>query len=73
MVVATSGFTKSGDSKEVLPAVAERALEHPLKITLMTGASLGHGTDGKLAAARALHLRLPFNGAGTPRICSRKP
>ncbi|GAA4447578.1 acetyl-CoA hydrolase/transferase family protein [Ravibacter arvi] len=60
MVVATSGFTKAGDSKEVLPAVAERALTHPLKITLMTGASLGHGTDGKLAEAGALAMRLPF-------------
>lgn len=60
MVVASSGFTKAGDSKEVLPALAERARVDPLKITLMTGASLGHGTDGKLAEAGALALRLPF-------------
>lgn len=60
MVIATSGFTKAGDSKEVLPALAERAITHPLKITLMTGASLGHGTDGKLAEAGALSVRLPF-------------
>jgi succinyl-CoA:acetate CoA-transferase len=60
MVIATSGFTKAGDSKEVLPALAERAVHDPLKITLMTGASLGHGTDGKLAEAGALAVRLPF-------------
>lgn len=60
MVVASSGFTKAGDSKAVLAAVAERAKTEPLKITLMTGASLGHGTDGVLADADALSLRLPF-------------
>ena len=60
MVVASSGFTKSGDSKAVLPALAERAKTDPLKITLMTGASLGYGTDGALAEAHALSLRLPF-------------
>jgi succinyl-CoA:acetate CoA-transferase len=60
MVVASSGFTKSGDSKAVLPALAERAKTDPLKITLMTGASLGYGTDGALASSKALSLRLPF-------------
>lgn len=60
MVVASSGFTKSGDSKAVLPALAVRAKTDPLKITLMTGASLGYGTDGELAASKALSLRLPF-------------
>lgn len=60
MVVASSGFTKAGDSKAVLMALAERAHTDPLKVTLMTGASLGHGTDGALAEAKALSLRLPF-------------
>lgn len=60
MVVGSSGFTKAGDSKVVLPALAERAKEEPLKITLITGASLGHGTDGKLAEAGALAKRMPF-------------
>jgi acetyl-CoA hydrolase/succinyl-CoA:acetate CoA-transferase len=60
MVVGSSGFTKAGDSKAVLPALAERAKRDPLKITLMTGASLGHGTDGKLAEAGALSKRMPF-------------
>lgn len=54
MVVGSSGFTKAGDSKEVLPAFAKRAENEDIQITLMTGASLGHGTDGKLAAAGAL-------------------
>lgn len=60
MVVGSSGFTKAGDSKEVLPALAERAKKENIKITLMTGASLGHGTDGKLAEAGALGKRMPF-------------
>lgn len=60
MVVGASGFTKSGDSKAVLPALAEKAKREPFKITLMTGASLGHGTDGKLAEAGALSKRMPF-------------
>lgn len=60
MVVASSGFTKAGDSKAVLMALAERAKVDPLKVTLMTGASLGQGTDGALAEADALSLRLPF-------------
>ena len=60
MVVGSSGFTKAGDSKVVLPALAERAKVEPLKITLITGASLGHGTDGKLAEAGALYKRMPF-------------
>ena len=60
MLVGASGFTKSGDSKLVLPALAERAKTEDIKITLMTGASLGHGTDGKMAEAGLLHKRMPF-------------
>lgn len=60
MVVGASGFTKAGDSKVVLPAVAEWAKKEDIKITLMTGASLGHGTDGLLAEAGALKKRMPF-------------
>lgn len=60
MVVGASGFTKGGDSKVVLKALAQRATTSPLKITLMTGASLGHGIDGRLAEAHALTRRLPF-------------
>lgn len=60
MTVATSGFTKAGDSKAVLPELARYAKENPLKISLLSGASLGHGTDGALAESHVLALRLPF-------------
>ncbi len=60
MVVASSGFTKSGDSKAVLLALSERAEFDPLKITLITGASLGQQTDARLATLGAISLRLPF-------------
>lgn len=60
MVVASSGFTKAGDSKAVLAALAVRAKTDPLKISLITGASLGHDTDAALVEAEALSLRLPF-------------
>jgi len=60
MVVGASGFTKAGDSKRVLPALAERAKNEDLKITLITGASLGHDTDAKLTESNALFKRMPF-------------
>jgi succinyl-CoA:acetate CoA-transferase len=60
MVIASSGFTKAGDSKAVLKALAARATTDPLQITLITGASLGHGTDGILTAAHVLQKRMPF-------------
>jgi len=60
MVVGSSGFTKAGDSKLVLDALARRAVYDPLQITLVTGASLGHGMDGKLAQAGVLAKRMPF-------------
>ncbi|MEP7277325.1 MAG: succinate CoA transferase [Bacteroidota bacterium] len=60
MVVGCSGFTKAGDSKAVLLAIAERAVKQPLKITLITGASLGHETDGVLTNAHVLQRRMPF-------------
>ncbi|SDL95833.1 succinate CoA transferase [Siphonobacter aquaeclarae] len=60
MVVGSSGFTKAGDSKAVLLALAERAKQDPLKITLITGASLGQDTDAALAGSHALSRRMPF-------------
>jgi acetyl-CoA hydrolase/succinyl-CoA:acetate CoA-transferase len=60
MTIGSSGFTKAGDSKAILPALAERGKTENLKVTLMTGASLGHGTDGKLAEANVLKKRMPF-------------
>jgi acetyl-CoA hydrolase/succinyl-CoA:acetate CoA-transferase len=60
MTVGTSGFTKAGDSKAVLPAFAERAKFENIAITLITGASLGQTTDTDLANNNALYKRMPF-------------
>ena len=60
MTVGSSGFTKAGDSKAVLPAFAARAANENIAITLITGASLGHTTDSDLARADALYKRMPF-------------
>ena len=60
MTVGMSGFTRAGDVKLVPAALAERARAHPLKITLLTGASLGNDTDKRLTEAGALARRMPF-------------
>lgn len=60
MIVGSSGFTRGGDTKVVLKAFAQRAKTEDLKITLVTGASLGHATDAELAESGALKKRLPF-------------
>jgi succinyl-CoA:acetate CoA-transferase len=60
MTVGMSGFTRAGDVKLVPAALAERARHDPLKITLLTGASLGNDTDRKLTEAGALARRMPF-------------
>ena len=54
------GASRVRDTKVVLKAVAERAKSEDLEITLITGASLGHGTDAALAESGALKKRLPF-------------
>ncbi|WP_026976259.1 succinate CoA transferase [Flavobacterium tegetincola] len=72
MVIASSGFTKAGDSKAVLAALAVRAKIDPLKVTLITGASLGHDTDAALVEAEALSLRLPFQVDRTLRKAINK-
>lgn len=60
MTIGSSGFTKAGDSKAVLPAFAARAQNENIAVTLITGASLGHTTDSDLATAKALYKRMPF-------------
>jgi succinyl-CoA:acetate CoA-transferase len=60
MTVGMSGFTRAGDAKVVPLALAERATEEKLKITLLTGASLGSDIDRTLAAAGVLSRRIPF-------------
>jgi succinyl-CoA:acetate CoA-transferase len=67
MVVGMSGFTRAGDCKEVPFALAERARTEPLKITLMTGASLGNDIDRTLAEADVIARRMPFQGDPTLR------
>lgn len=66
-IVGVSGFTKAGDSKSVLPKVAERALTEDFKITVLSGASLGYNTDADLAKNGALYKRMPFQADPTLR------
>ncbi|NKN35036.1 acetyl-CoA hydrolase/transferase family protein [Agrobacterium sp. a22-2] len=60
MTVGMSGFTRAGEAKAVPLALAERARKDPLKITLLTGASLGNDLDKTLAEAHVLARRMPF-------------
>ena len=60
MTVGMSGFTRAGDAKVVPLALAERARQEQLKITLLTGASLGSDVDKTLTEAGALARRMPF-------------
>jgi succinyl-CoA:acetate CoA-transferase len=60
MTVGMSGFTRAGEAKAVPLALAERAAHEELKITLMTGASLGNDLDKILARSGVLARRLPF-------------
>lgn len=67
MTVGMSGFTRAGEAKEVPRALAERAGNEPLSITLMTGASLGNDLDRMLTEANALSRRMPFQVDATLR------
>ncbi len=60
MTIGMSGFTRAGEAKAVPMALAKRAKDDPLKITLMTGASLGNNLDKALVEAHVLARRLPF-------------
>ncbi|ABE35654.1 succinate CoA transferase family protein [Paraburkholderia xenovorans LB400] len=60
MTVGMSGFGAAGDCKAVPLALAARAREQSLRITLMTGASVGYEVDGVLAEAGAISRRMPF-------------
>jgi len=62
MVVGMSGFGGGGDAKVIPRAMAERARQGNLKITLITGASLGSGLDGIMSDAGLLARRMPFQG-----------
>ncbi|WP_413561177.1 acetyl-CoA hydrolase/transferase family protein [Bdellovibrio sp. HCB209] len=67
MVVGASGFTKAGDAKATLKAMAARAKADPFTINLMTGASLGHNLDGLFAEAGMISRRMPFQSDATLR------
>ena len=67
MTVGMSGFTRAGEAKAVPQALAERAKKSPLKITLMTGASLGNDLDKQLTEAGVLARRMPFQVDSTLR------
>lgn len=60
MVLGMSGFTRSGEAKAVPLALAARGRAEPLKVTLMTGASLGNDLDKILAEAHVTARRIPF-------------
>ncbi|HAQ84856.1 MAG TPA: propionyl-CoA--succinate CoA transferase, partial [Pseudomonas sp.] len=60
MTVGMSGFTRAGEAKAVPMALIKRAKENPLKISLITGASLGNDLDGLMAEAGLLARRMPF-------------
>ncbi|QRG08077.1 acetyl-CoA hydrolase/transferase family protein [Xanthobacter dioxanivorans] len=65
MIVGMSGFTRAGEAKAVPLALAARAKKaheagEELKITLITGASLGNDLDKQMAEAHLLSRRIPF-------------
>ena len=60
MNVGTSGFTPSGYPKAVPLALAERMKEHPFKINLYTGASVGPELDGALCEVNGIDKRMPY-------------
>ncbi|MDH4559689.1 acetyl-CoA hydrolase/transferase family protein [Pseudomonas sp. BN411] len=67
MTVGMSGFTRAGEAKAVPQALAARAKEQPLQISLMTGASLGNDLDKQLTEAGVLARRMPFQVDSTLR------
>ena len=72
MTVGMSGFTRAGDAKEVPVALAKRAHDEKVRITLITGASLGHDVDKMLTEAGVLARRMPFQVDTTLRRAINK-
>ena len=60
MNVGMSGFTRAGDCKAMPLALAQRAQGEPLRLNVITGASLGNDSDGLMAEAGVLAKRMPF-------------
>lgn len=67
MVIGMSGFTRAGEAKAIPLALANQERKSPLKITLVTGASLGNDLDKKLTEKGILARRMPFQVDSTLR------
>ena len=67
MTIGMSGFTLAGSAKGVPHAIARRPDARQLKLTLLTGASLGNDVDSALTNAGALYKRSPFQTDRTMR------
>ena len=67
MTVGLSGFTLAGVAKSVPHAIARRTDAKDLKLTLLTGASLGNDVDTALTNAGVLARRSPFQTDRTMR------
>lgn len=72
MTVGMSGFTRAGDAKKVPLAMAKRAETDPFKVSLLTGASLGHDLDAILCNAGITARRMPFQVDTTLRKAINK-
>lgn len=60
MTIAISGFGGAGEAKTVPLTLADHAKTHPLKVTLLAGASLGNKIDQKLNEAGVITKRYPY-------------
>ena len=67
MTIGMSGFTRAGEAKAIPQALVKRAKQHPLKISLITGASLGNDLDKQMTEAGVLARRMPFQVDNTLR------
>ena len=67
MTIGMSGFTRAGEAKAIPQALVKRAKQHPLKISLLTGASLGNDLDKQMTEAGVLARRMPFQVDNTLR------
>jgi len=68
MTIGLSGFTRAGDAKAMPRALADRAAHEELHFTVITGASLGNGSDGLMAEAGLLARRIVFNPKAGDRL-----
>lgn len=67
MTIGMSGFAGTGTPHAFPRALAQRIMELPLTIDLLTGGALGHDIDKQLADAGAVKRRAPFQADNTLR------